>query len=115
MLRQALLPLVHLEPKAREPATNQVSEDGSVLVGSLGIERQSVVLAQFDQLIGSRFDEIEEVAVTLLRFATGRAVVGAERGLDVAQKPRVLCNEEVELALREIDEAATHLPMLPAP
>jgi hypothetical protein len=106
---------VDFEAETGESTANEVVEDVPVLLGRVGIEGERVVLAQLDELVGSRLHEIEEVAVPLLRLVPRSAVVRAEGSFNVAQKACVLRREEIELALHDIDEAPTHLPMLPAP
>ena len=93
---------------------DDVVENIAVLLGGFVVQRRRVVLAQFDQLIGARLDEVEEVAVPLLRLAAGCMVVSTQRRLDVRDQARLLGREEIELPLDEIDEAPGHVPMLPA-
>jgi hypothetical protein len=111
--RQTLLEL-ELEAEAGQAVADDVVEDLPVLLRGFVVQRRRVVLAQVDQLVGARFDEVEEIAVALLSLAAWCMVVGTERRLDVRDQARLLGREEIELPVDEIDESPGHVPMLPA-
>jgi hypothetical protein len=107
--------LVELQAEAGKAVADDVVEDLPVLLRGFVVQRRRVVLAQLDQLVGSRLDEVEEVPVSLLGLASGSMVVSPQRRLHVGDQARLFGREEIELPLDEIDEAPGHLPMLPAP
>jgi len=108
------LALLELEAEAGQAPADDVVEEIPVLLGSFVVERRRVVIAQIDQLVGARFDEVQEVAVTLFSLAPWCMVISSQRRLDVCDQAGLLGREEIELPLDEIDETPGHVPMLPA-
>ena len=63
--------LVQLEAESGKPLPDYTVEDVVVLLVRVLVEGGREVVAQLDELVGARLDQIEVVAVTLLRFVAG--------------------------------------------
>jgi hypothetical protein len=98
--------LIELEAETGETLAHARVEDVDVLVGGVVSERLHIAVAKRDELAAAGVDEIDEIAVALLRLVAVGFGVGAEGRLAVADEARVLALEEVELALDDVGEPA---------
>jgi hypothetical protein len=69
------------------------------------VEGRGVRVAERGEQLGTRLDEVEVVAVALLRFVSLGAVVGRLRGCAVPDQVGVLTLEEVELAADDVGKS----------
>src|SRR5205085_7290950 len=92
------------------PYTTLFRSDGSVegrlvLGGRVLVERLGVVVAQVGEQLGAGLDEVDVLAVALLRLVARGAVVCAFRLLAVVDELGVVLEEDVELPRDELCEA----------
>src|SRR5919199_5637341 len=110
------LPVLELEREPGEPLDDSAVERCLVLLVVTVCERPGVMIAQIGQRLGSLLDEIDVLAVPLLGFVSFGAVIGSFRSVAVADQPRVIPLEEVELSGDHVGEPAApkHAPRLAA-
>jgi hypothetical protein len=99
-------PLVELETEARQPFSDEVVEDEHVFLGRLLVEGVGERVTHVDEYFAAGVHEVDELAVALLGLVAAGTVVGPESLLHLGEQLSLVLQEERQLALGDLLEAA---------
>ena len=108
--RSAPSAVLDLEREAPEASQHGLVEGLLVLLGRILLERRREVVTKVGQDLGPRLDEVDVVAVALLRLVAWRLVVRPLGRDTVFDEPALLAFEDVELAIDELRETCAPEP-----